>query len=180
MRWVTSCCIALALSQPVCAAEKLPSGGFVWKHASVGNWLVERISSDKAGRTTLYCQTSWTLEADFYVYARLDAASKAFALGIPAPRPAPSKATMRVWFDDRKADATEGRWTFIPFAPDTPDDGYLVLTETGDKKVLLERLANARKVTVAYPFDGKTRTETFPFKTAQQPMKKLAECANGR
>ena len=180
MRWATSCCLALALSQPVHAAERAVGGGFSWDYGDVNKWRVERVSSDEAGRTTLHCHTIWSRESDAQLYARLDAASKATALGLTAVRPPPSKATVSVWFDDQKASATEGRWTFIPWSPDDPNFGYLVLTETGDKKVLMERLAKARKVTFAYSFEGKTRTEAFPFKSAQQAMKKLADCANGR
>jgi hypothetical protein len=182
MKRATFCCLVLVVSDSALAVEKLPSGGFIRDYASVNSWFIKRVSSDEAGRRTLYCEASWTREADLHVYARLDAATKAFALGIPAPRPTSRpNVTMRIWFDDQRASAIEGRWTFISWSGTTEgEDGYLVLTETGDKGALAGRLAKARKVTFAYPFDGKTRTEAFPFKTAQQAMNKLADCASGR
>jgi len=175
------CWLAWA-SAPLLAAEKLPSGAFQQDPVSVGQWALSRITSDEAGRSIVSCQVTWTRESDLYVYASLDIAKKQFALGIPAIRlPKEKQATMRVWFDEDKAHAIEGPAHFIAWSGnDEGEDGYLVLVETSDKPAMAERLAAAKKVSFAYPFQGKTRVETFPFKSAAKAVAMLSDCANGR
>jgi hypothetical protein len=173
--------LATSLVSPAPAADKLPSGAFAQAPAAVGRWSLRRITADEAGRTLRSCEATWTREGDLYVYASLDATRKTFAFGVPASRPPKSRsATIRAWFDDDKANAVEGPATFVPWSGDGEgEDGYLLL-ESGDGTAGAERLAKARKVSFAYPFDGKTRVEAFPYATGGPAMRRLVDCANGR
>ncbi len=177
-----SCCLWLLSTLPAFAAEQLPSGAYMHDPVPVGAWTLRRITSDAAGKEVLACEATWTRESDLHVMAKLDVKQKTFALGVPTfGRPRGKPATMRAWFNSDKADAVESVATFQSFSGNADDeDGYLLLVEARDKQGLADRLAKARTVTFAYPFEGKTRIEAFPFKTAQQAMKQLAACASHR
>ncbi len=180
--WATLCCLAMLTSGAAAAAEKLPSGEYFDYYAQVDDWGIRRVASDEAGRKVLYCEATWVREGDFYLYLALDAGRKQFSYGIPVPIPSGRKqATMRVWFDGDKAHAAEVQAAYV----NTPisgagEDGYLVAVENGEASATLARLAKARTITFAYPFEVRTRVESFPYKRAAKALGKLADCADGR
>lgn len=177
--WTTCFFVFLAAIGPATGAEKLGSGAFQHDYASANGWIVHRITADEAGRKLLYCDASWTGVADMYAYVRRDPANKTFAFGLPAPNPVRQKnAPMRAWFDSDKANAMEGPATFLSWSGKADDeDGYLVLVQTGDQAPAAERFPKAKKITFAYPFDGKTRVESFILKNAATTLAKLTDCA---
>lgn len=180
MSWAAGCCLALALADAAPAAERLPSGSYIHDPVAIGRWSLRRVTSDEAGRFVLSCEATWTREADLYLYLSLDAATQSLALGIPATRP-PSGAAMRASFDGDQAGAIEGPATFASWSgDDAGEDGYLLLPGTGDGAKAAERLARSKAVTLAYPFEGRTRTETFRYGSAAKVLTALSDCASGR
>jgi hypothetical protein len=167
---------AAALLAPAAMAAPLHKKAL----GKIGGWEIARYTTDRAGRKLAYCEAKIITgtETGLRFVVKSEEVGQAFGFSGYGSAAIGDAPRITHWINGDKANPTTD---VAKLETDETGFEWTMISETNDEPgMFADSLPNARKISFAYPLDGKIHVETFTLRSSNAVVTRLIDCRDGR